>query len=310
MIRFAAFALFLALSLKIASHFFLNLLICECRSKVVFSWITQYKINISLFWPISIFGWPHTPKMLLDEWAEHRDAALSHLKIKSCMPEDGSCGVRLLKVINLRIKGPSYLVCLSIFCCLVLSTTNRGHLRTHRPVHHTQTHWQVLIDLMSVFLNGRKPKHLEKSHKYYTQNREIKATSFSQWGHGVAASHGFVGWTEWAEYEKDDTLARPRQQPRDTSARQETDKRATRHNQHVSLYHCSGRKPFPFPSPAAPPKSNACLLESKNPGSHRRSRPRTKARNKRQAHLCQLVFLLMKARPAWLICLFASLIVS
>lgn len=81
--RFAAFGLFSALLLKIVSYFFLNLLTCECRSKAVFSWITRYEMNISLFWPISIFGWPHTPKMLLAEWAERRDAALSHLKIKS-----------------------------------------------------------------------------------------------------------------------------------------------------------------------------------------------------------------------------------
>lgn len=32
---------------------------------------------------LSIFGWSHTPKTLLGEWAEGRDAALSHLKIKS-----------------------------------------------------------------------------------------------------------------------------------------------------------------------------------------------------------------------------------
>lgn len=48
--------LFSALLLKIVSYFFLNLLTRECKSKVVFSWITQYEMNISLFWPGSIFG--------------------------------------------------------------------------------------------------------------------------------------------------------------------------------------------------------------------------------------------------------------
>lgn len=81
--RFAAFGLFSALLLKMVSYFLLNLLTCECRSKVVFSWITQYRMNISFFWPVSIFRWPTAPKMLLGEWAECRDVALSPLKIKS-----------------------------------------------------------------------------------------------------------------------------------------------------------------------------------------------------------------------------------
>lgn len=80
---FVAFGLFSALLLKSVLHVLFDLLNCQCNSKAVFSWITQDRMNISLFWSVSIFGWPHTPKMLLGEWAEGRDVALPHLKVKS-----------------------------------------------------------------------------------------------------------------------------------------------------------------------------------------------------------------------------------
>lgn len=92
---------------------------------------------------------------------------------------------------------------------------------------------------------------------------------------------------------------------------------ATQRIQHVSLQRCSGREHFPFPSPRSTSQIRCvrfgerrpCLVPSGSEG-HRRSRPRMKTRNNRQAHLSQLMFPLMKTRPAWVICLFASLIVS
>lgn len=56
--------------------------------------------------------------MLLDEGAQRREAALSHLKIQSpsFMPEDASSAVRLVDVFKLRIKRASSSVCLSIHC--------------------------------------------------------------------------------------------------------------------------------------------------------------------------------------------------
>lgn len=135
--RFAAFGLFSALLLKIVSYFFLNLLTCECRSKAVFSWITRYKMNISLFWPISIFGWPHTPKMLLAEWAERRDAALSHLKIKSFI-------IHALRWFTCCQIVRSYHHILFVYPfsvnCLVIRITKRTHHRTPEDTQTSSSH--------------------------------------------------------------------------------------------------------------------------------------------------------------------------
>lgn len=91
----------------------------QCSTKVVCSWITHLRMNISVFWSVSIFGWPHTPKMLLGEWAECRDAALSHLKTKSFIIHVhlvSDC--KTLVSPEMRRKWPSHSVHLSIFCYL------------------------------------------------------------------------------------------------------------------------------------------------------------------------------------------------
>lgn len=58
----------------------LDLRVQEVR--LSFLGLLSFRWIFHCFWPVSIFGCPHTPKMLLGEWAERRDAALSHPKIK------------------------------------------------------------------------------------------------------------------------------------------------------------------------------------------------------------------------------------
>lgn len=63
----------------------LGLLNCRWRSKTVFSWITPSKMNISVFWPISVFGWPHQREL----WScsEGADSRLSRCTAMAFTPD-------------------------------------------------------------------------------------------------------------------------------------------------------------------------------------------------------------------------------
>lgn len=96
-------------------------------------------------------------------------------------------------------------------------------------------------------------------------NPEPSRKTRSQSGSKLYCQCGFIDWEEWAEYEKDKTLTRPLQQPEDTSARRETDTEPNEQQSASSTFHfitVQEGNISHFLHLAAPPKLNACVLES------------------------------------------------